>query len=237
MMNIFFIDLDGTIEDSRADMAQAVHKLREQLDLPPLAEADVRPFLNQGMEALYTNCFGDQIDRLVASGASRSEAVAQTASLYEHVYGDHICEETKVYPGIPKALEFMASTGSLVLITNKPERLSVFLLRALGLADYFRFVMGGDSCAACKPDPLPLQLAADRLGYRPGQDRACMIGDSAGDILVASRFGIPSVWCEWGYAAEPGPLVPTYRIQNPSALIPLLSSLLTEAPTGPAGRD
>lgn len=230
MMQIFFIDLDGTIEDSRADMAAAVHKTREKLSLPALEDADIYPFLNQGMETLYRRCFRDHIRRAGADQKSNGSALSEVAKLYEQIYGEAICVDTKVYPGIPKALEFMASAGSVILVTNKPERLSVQLLQALGLQRYFRFVMGGDTCKSSKPDPLPLQLASERLGYRPLQDRAYMIGDSAGDILVASRFGIPSVWCEWGYAAEPGPMVPTYRVQNPTSLIPLVSSLLSEPP-------
>lgn len=230
MMQVFFIDLDGTIEDSRADMAAAVHKAREELSLPARDNADIYPFLNQGMDTLYKHCFGDHFDRVGADRINNGSALSELAQLYERIYGEAICVETKVYPGIPKALEFMASAGSVVLVTNKPERLSVQLLQALGLAGHFRFVMGGDTCESCKPDPLPLQLACERLGYRPGLDRACMIGDSAGDILVASRFGIPSVWCEWGYAREPGPIVPTYRVQNPSSLIPLLSSMLSRNP-------
>ncbi len=218
-MNIFFIDLDGTIEDSRLDMVAAVEQLRSEWQLPPRPKKELLPFVNRGMTQLYENCFDDA-----------KKALSDIAQAYEATYAAGIRDQTKMYEGMEQALEKMSELGKIVLVTNKPEKLSQLLLKSLKIDKYFSVVMGGDSCAKCKPDPLPLQVAVGRLGLddQPGHKwrSAFMIGDSAGDIAVAEAFGIPSVWCSWGYAVEPGAHPPSHRVSTPAELVPLLSQLI-----------
>ena len=107
-------------------------------------------------------------------------------------------------------------------MTNKPEHLSVALLEALELADYFKTIIGGDTCEESKPSAVPLAEAVARCGG----GEAIMVGDSAGDIRCANAYGCPVIWCAWGYSDQPGPLTPHGIAEHPSELPSLIGRLI-----------
>lgn len=189
-MNLVALDLDGTLEDSRDDMVAAVHRVRAKYGAAERASAAIRPHVNRGMPHLYRVCFDD------CGGESVKDA-------YVADYLAHIADTTRLYEGIDDALSALGERATLVVVTNKPERLSDALLEALGVRRHFACVMGGDSAAAPKPSPLPLQVAAERVGFDAGAGRAVMVGDSTGDVRVARGFGAVAVWCAWGYVDAP----------------------------------
>jgi phosphoglycolate phosphatase len=85
--------------------------------------------------------------------------------------------------------------------TNKVEDLSVRLLQALGMEEYFGAVVGSDTINIGKPDPAPYLEAMKRLGV-PAQD-SIMIGDSETDILTARAAGVPVIAVTFGYTQQP----------------------------------
>jgi 2-phosphoglycolate phosphatase len=195
MSHLICLDLDGTLEDSRSDMVAAVHRVRARLGLPSRSHEAVLPWVNRGMEALYRACFDDYLQ----GDAGLSEVRIQ----YETDYLENVAVETRLYPGIAGALKHLSALAPLAAVTNKPERISRRLLDLLGVGNYFKTVIGGDTCAATKPDPLLLKEAAQRSGFDPMKGRAIMIGDTAADIKMGQAFGALTVWCVWGYAQEP----------------------------------
>ena len=75
------------------------------------------------------------------------------------------------------------------------------ILRYFGLRDRFHAVLGGDSLAVRKPDPLHLSVAIEHAG---GQvERAVMVGDSNADVTAARHAGVPSIAVSYGYSSEP----------------------------------
>jgi phosphoglycolate phosphatase len=188
------IDLDGTIEDSRADMVAAARRVRAALSLPARNATEILPHLNGGMPQLYRACFEDF---LVRGGA----AYEQVRAAYESDYLSHVADETRLYAGMAEALSALRELGALACITNKPERISRALLDALGVGDCFSTVVGGDTCAQIKPHPSLLQAAADRCEIDTSRAQVFMIGDSRGDLEMARAFGACSIWCGWGYAS------------------------------------
>jgi phosphoglycolate phosphatase len=211
-MHLIGIDLDGTLEDSRDDMTAVARRVRARLRLPARDDAELRPWVNAGMERLYRACFDDYL--------SQGDAVARLTRVreaYESDYYEHIAVTTRLYAGIAPAVMELARLGALCCITNKPERLSRRLLEALGIAGNFAAIIGGDSCARAKPDPIMLECAAERVGFGPARGRAFMIGDTDGDIELARGFGATSVWCAWGYVAAAG-LRPDHVARSPVEL-------------------
>ena len=191
------LDLDGTLEDSRSDMAAVVHRVREVLGLAPRPDEDVLPWVNRGMDQLYRACFDDYIQ----GDDSRFAAIR---SRYEADYLVNIARETRLYPGIASALERLVKLGSLVVVTNKPERISRRLIEALGVDGFFSTVIGGDTCAKSKPDPMVLDEAARRCGLAAAGGPVVMIGDSTADVRLGRAFGAVTIWCAWGYADVTG---------------------------------
>jgi phosphoglycolate phosphatase len=209
------IDLDGTIEDSRNDMVAAAVRVRRQLGLPARADELLRPHVNGGMEQLYRACFDDFIDR---AHESRLQIVQQA---YEADYLANVRVDTELYDGVADALHGLARLGMLVCVTNKPERISRALLDALGVADVFSSVVGGDSCAQAKPHPIMLQTAALRCGFDRARGSAFMIGDTNADIQLARAFGAHAIWCAWGYVSAPS-VAPDAQARTPYDLVNLV---------------
>ena len=217
---LVFIDLDGTIEDSRADMADAVFQVRYKLDLPELPLSVIDPHLNRGMEHLYRNCFPELFEN--AEGNEQRAALERVKQAYEAHYGAHIADRTRMYAGVPEMLAGLAGRARLVCFTNKPEALSRLLLEALGVSQHFAMIMGGDSCPESKPSTLPMKIARERLYEAGATVPTIMIGDSAGDMRAARDFGARAIWAAWGYAkAAPDP-APDAVAGSPSQVLGLL---------------
>lgn len=196
MSHLICLDLDGTLEDSRSDMVSAVHRVRARLGLPSRSHEAVLPWVNRGMDTLYRACFDDYLQE-------SDGRLAEVRVQYEADYLENVAVETRLYPGIAGALKHLSTLAPLAVVTNKPERISRRLLNLLEVGNYFKTVIGGDTCAAGKPDPLLLKEAAERTGFDPGKGRSIMIGDTAADIQMGQAFGALTVWCVWGYAQEP----------------------------------
>ena len=215
MTHLIALDLDGTLEDSRDDMVAAACKVRADFGVPARAAEVIRPHVNAGMDHLYRAVFDD----VFAHGVTLPEIRAA----YEVRYMSHIADATRLYPGIADALVELSRMGRLACVTNKPEHLSVALLAALGVGHLFAAVIGGDTCVVAKPSPVVLGEASRRVGRTGG---AVMIGDSPADVRCGRSFGAATIWCAWGYAAEPGELAPDRVAREPAALPALVRELV-----------
>lgn len=209
-MILICLDLDGTLEDSRSDMVAVVHRVRNQLGLSPLPDKAIRPWVNKGMDPLYRACFDEYIHK-------EDSLLSDVRSRYETDYFNNVAVETNLYPGIASALEWLVDLGRLVVVTNKPEKISRRLLEALKVDHCFADVIGGDTCAKGKPDPMVLKEAADRVGFTKGEGDVFMIGDTSADLKMGRAFGATTIWCAWGYADDPGE-VPDLVAQTPEEL-------------------
>lgn len=213
--HLIAIDLDGTIEDSRSDMVAAAGRVRSVLGLSPRADELLRPYVNGGMEQLYRACFDDY---LVLGDEARLDEVQRT---YEADYLENVAVETRLYDGMGEALQQLSQLGSVVCVTNKPERISRRLLDALGVGGHFATVIGGDTCAQAKPHPVMLQTAADRCGFDRARGTAFMIGDTNADIQLARAYGAVAVWCAWGYVNAPNE-APDAQARRPAELVDIV---------------
>ena len=217
-MTLIGLDLDGTLEDSRDDMAGAVHRVRAELQLPPRKDAAIRPWVNQGMDQLYRACFDDYL-----RGSDACLSAVRTR--YEADYFDHTACETTLYPGIVQSLEQLAALARLAVITNKPEHISRHLLKELGVDQFFATVIGGDTCDRSKPDRMVLEEAARRSGFDATPRQTLMIGDTTADMKLGRAFGATTIWCAWGYLSAP-PDEHDYKANTPSELPTLVQLAL-----------
>ena len=217
-MRFFFFDLDGTLEDSRDDMANTVNIVRESLGLK-LREINIlKKFVNKGMHELYLNCFDDYLSQK----EDFTLLYEKIKNSYEKNYLDNICVQTKCYEGIEDIIKRFSQKDKVFVITNKPELHSRELLKKLGLYPFITDVMGGDSCNEMKPSSLPLKIVSERHGFCSTSDKAYMIGDSAGDIQSGKGFGAITVWCAWGYNPTPGTDSPHITVNLPNDLLSLV---------------
>ncbi len=189
-------DLDGTLVDSRHDLASAVNALRAELGFEPLAVERVVGMVGRGARVLVQRALAD---RWSDSEPGASARLDRAFERFLDLYFDRCLDETRSYDGVPEMLETLAERFPLAVLTNKPERHTLRVLEGLGLAAWFRSVVGGDTLATRKPDPAGLHLLAGRLGAETG--RTLFVGDSATDGETAKAAGAPLALVAWGFGA------------------------------------
>lgn len=194
MIRAIAFDLDGTLVDSVTDLAAAANVAREALGLAPLPPERVKSFVGDGVAVLVKRAITDD-----PTGEPSAESLEQALASFHAHYGEHLADHTRPYPGVIDGLQqFQAQGLPLAIVTNKPEHHTHKLLQHLGLAGFFRVVMGGDSLPTRKPAPEPLLAVAERLAVEPAE--LLMVGDSENDVLCARAAGCPVVVMRYGYA-------------------------------------
>jgi phosphoglycolate phosphatase len=195
-MRVAIFDLDGTLADTSADLIAAANGALAAAGLgTPLDPARDRSLAFAGGRAM------------LREGLARRDAQdeAEVDRLYPRlleIYAGKLAVHTRTYEGAEAALERLAADGwRLGICTNKPERLAILLLEALGIRERFAAVLGADTLHVRKPDPLHFTETARRIGADPL--RSVMIGDTLTDLTTARRAGVPCVLTGFGFAAEP----------------------------------
>ncbi|MDB5102430.1 MAG: putative Phosphoglycolate phosphatase [Fibrobacteres bacterium] len=173
--------MDGTLADTRRDLALSVNHALTTVGGSPLPLETVVGFVGDGARNLLTRS-------LMAAGngeTSRGEIDDALAAFLEH-YRIHCLGETKPYPGVEASLERLSGYRKAVL-TNKPLEPARKILAGLGLAGHFREVLGGDNPYGQKPDPAGLQhiMKAESVTAR----ETVLIGDGVQDLNAARRAG------------------------------------------------
>jgi len=184
-------DLDGTLLDSAPDMLATANAMRAARGRGPMPLEALRPHVSKGARAMLGAAFAD------VDAAEREAWVPEFLDLYERELGLHGAP----FPGVEAMLAALEAAGTpWGIVTNKPEYLARKLMPLLGWETRCAVLIGGDTLAARKPDPLPLTVAAQRIGVEPS---ACAyVGDDERDILAARAAGMPSVVALWGYRLE-----------------------------------
>jgi 2-phosphoglycolate phosphatase len=221
-------DLDGTLIDSREDLASAVNRVRGELDLAPLPVARVVEMVGKGARNLVRRALSEENPRPPLEEIDR-EGFERAFERFLDLYFERCLERTRPYPGIEVLLDALRESAEpdgaglpLAVVTNKPERHTGKVLRGLGLDRRLRFFLGGDSLPVKKPDPAPLTEAARRLGVAP--ERLLYVGDSEIDAETARRAGSPLVLVQWGFGSpeELAPFDCVLRAERPADIGDLL---------------
>jgi phosphoglycolate phosphatase len=184
-------DLDGTLIDSRADLAGATNHVLRTFGLPEIPPRSVFALVGDGARRL--------VER--ALGPDRADDVDEGVRRFLAYYGEHLLDTTGLYPGVRAALDALGEAGAtLSVLSNKPEGLSRTILAGLGVAASFRAVVGGDTLPTRKPDPAGLDLLR-RLTRTPPA-RMLLVGDSPVDIATARNAGTAFCGVGWGFDLE-----------------------------------
>ena len=188
-----FIDLDGTLLDTIADLAAAANGVRADFGLAPLPQDQLASFVGKGADVLVHRSMTGSID-----GQLDTERFRLARASFDKHYISENGRSAKPYPGVLAGLEKLKAAGlCLACLTNKPQAFTDPLLSAQGLADFFALTLGGDALPRKKPDPLPLTHAAAYFGLAPAQ--CVMVGDSVNDAQAARAAEMPVLLVPYGY--------------------------------------
>ena len=203
-------DLDGTLVDSKADLADSVNAMLERLSLPPRDPAVIQGFIGEGAERLIRRSLGP----------AHEHRYPEAAPVWRDEYGRRLLAKTRLYPGIAEVLR--APPAQRAVITNKPGGFARQILRGLGVADAFQAVVGGDE-APRKPAPDGLLAVCAQLDVAP--DRALLVGDSAVDLATGRAAGVRVCAVTWGLGEHAALAGADYLCSTPPQLGELLGRL------------
>lgn len=205
-------DLDGTLIDSKRDLASSVNAMLEHLHRPPLDDDTIAAYVGSGAGTLVTRALGD--------GTAQPE-IERALDFFLRYYEEHELDTTSLYPDVAPTIAALAHRP-LAILTNKPIRMTRRILDGLGLARYFRAVYGGNSFTTKKPDPLGAATIIREFGVAPAS--VLFVGDSSVDVLTARNAGTQAAAVTYGFGthdrdAHP----PDFYLEGIADLLPIVN--------------
>jgi phosphoglycolate phosphatase len=193
---LIVFDLDGTLIDSRRDIADAANALLEDCGGDPLPEARIGRMVGDGAATLVARAFE-------FSGIERPPDALER---FHALYDQRLLNHTRPYPGLAGILDLLGVRAKLAVLTNKPIAATRRILAGLDLARHFPedAVIGGDGRFPRKPDPAGLRHLIDRAGV--GAESALLVGDSVIDWRVARAASTPVCLARYGFGFERFPV-------------------------------
>jgi phosphoglycolate phosphatase len=205
VFDLYVFDLDGTLVDTRRDIAEAVNHVLQLRARPAVDVVTVISWVGDGLDDMMKRAFQTDERKFV------DELVGEFRSYYT----DHCTDFSYVYEDCSETLTSLHERGAhLSVLTNKPKDLSLELLRRLGLLQHFDHVTGPGDAGLRKPDPSGLLSLIRDTGT--SRERTLMVGDSRNDVLVARNAGVASCGCTFGYIGRDAllELKPSYLIES-----------------------
>lgn len=185
MLELIIFDLDGTLIDSKADIATSVNHALAQENFPTLDQQTIESFVGRGMMHLIRDALGEP---------SEEQAQKVGQNFWSH-YMEHLLDQTYMYPGVVEFLEQFPDIEKAV-VTNKPYAFSKKILEGLKINHHFRWLIGGDSLPHQKPSSKMLDPIFKDLGKKP---HSLMVGDSQIDVDCGKGAGILTCGVTYGF--------------------------------------
>jgi phosphoglycolate phosphatase len=215
MVTAVIYDLDGTLIDSRGDLADSVNAMLAALGLPQRDERQICTFVGEGAERLVRRSLGP----------ANEHRFPEAVKSWRAEYARRLLVRTRPYPGVAELLE--SPPPLRAVLTNKPGGFAREILQGLGLLASLRKVIGGDE-APRKPDPSGLLRLCSDLGSDAA--RTLFVGDHPIDIATGAAAGVPVCAASWGFVEEPElrRANPAHLCHSPAEVVRLLARLSRE---------
>jgi phosphoglycolate phosphatase len=184
-IGLIVFDLDGTLIDSKADIARSVNHALDQEGFSTLPPRTIEGFVGRGLSHLISDALGNP----------KAEDIQRVALAFWAHYMEHLLDETVLYPGVTDFLEKTANLQRAV-VTNKPYIFSKKILEGLKIDHHFRWLIGGDSLSVQKPSPEVFEPIFQDFPKRP---KGIIIGDSQIDIDCGRDAGLLTCGVTYGY--------------------------------------
>lgn len=183
---LIIFDLDGTLIDSKVDIADSVNFTLRELNLKEIPHELIYTYVGNGVEPLIRKALE------TAGGNGIENALA----IFRSYYWDHLLDNTKLYPNVLNIMERLAEIKKAV-VSNKSELFVKKILTGLDIDRYFEIALGGDSLQNKKPHPDTINFVMEKLGVNGSG--TLVVGDSAVDIECGKRAGTYTCGISYGY--------------------------------------
>jgi phosphoglycolate phosphatase len=207
--DLIIFDLDGTLIDSRVDLANSVNHTRLQMGLSSLPPELIFTYIGDGAAMLVQRALGVELEE---------EGVKAALTIFMDHYKQHLLDHTVLYPDVANTLSSLSHLH-LAVLSNKPVGPSMTILEGLQVRDQFVRIYGGDSFEQKKPHPMGIEQILKDTGV--SKERALMVGDSRIDVTTGQNAGVATCGVTYGLASD------TLRGLNPNFLIHQFSKLIS----------
>jgi phosphoglycolate phosphatase len=210
-IDLLIFDLDGTLAETRQDLANAVNYALHKLDKVTLDVPTIASYVGNGV--------GKLLERSLGKEYTPEEYEEAWRFFHEH-YSVHLVDNTCLYPGIKEILEHF-SAKKMAVLSNKSHPYTVTMVERLGISPYFQLVMGSQDGLERKPSPQVILHILKQLDAAPQE--TVIIGDTSNDIEAGQAAGIHTCAVTFGYrsAEEIAPFRPEFTVHRVADLVEL----------------
>lgn len=192
-LKAFIFDLDGTLIDSLADIAESINRMLGARGYPRCEQEIFKQMVGDGMEKL--------VERALPEAVRSAELIKVCVEEYRAHYDTLWNAQTRPYPGIVEMLAELKGRGvKLGVISNKAHRFTVPMTQHFFGADCFDRILGQRNEVPRKPAPDGAHEMAAFLGLKT--DEMAYVGDSGIDMAFAKSSGMQAVGVRWGFRSE-----------------------------------
>jgi phosphoglycolate phosphatase len=223
-------DLDGTLLDSLADIADSANQVLQRLGLPTHPHDDYRYFVGNGVQILMQRLLPEERQQDLELQKRLIDEMVAT-------YRNNWKTKSTLYEGIPEVLSGLADLGiRIAVLSNKPHASTQMCVEHF-LAEFpIEISMGQSADRPHKPHPAGALEIADKLGVEP--ECCVFVGDTATDMETAVAASMYPLGVTWGFRDRDELLQAGARtvIDQPNELILFLEEKGRHDATGsPAG--
>jgi len=216
-IKLLIFDLDGTLIDSRLDLVHSVNATLRHFKRPELPGDVIASYVGDGAPMLIRRALGDPRDETF---------LKEALEYFLTYYRAHKLDHTHVYAGVKEMLAAVQQGNGVVrklaVLSNKPVNPSRAIVEALGLAEFFLSVYGGNSFPTKKPDPEGVQTILCEANA--GAEETLIIGDSDIDVLTGRNAGLWTCGVTYGFAPQTLSLAPPdVMVDSPGELAELFA--------------
>ncbi|MEC4680464.1 MAG: HAD-IA family hydrolase [Nitrospirota bacterium] len=207
---VLLFDFDGTLIDSKVDIATAVNLTLGDLGLPLRSMEEIYGFVGDGVKQLLR----------LSVGEDKQDDYDRALKIFREHYLEHCVKTTRWYPGVWEVLQHYHDRRK-VIVTNKSLEYTLAIVEGLQAGHLFQHVEAPRDTTELKPEPVMLERAIEQLGADP--EHTVMIGDSTNDVRAAQAAGIRACAVGYGYGSRERvtALRPDFYCEKPHDLIDL----------------
>lgn len=216
MKRLVIFDLDGTLLNTIADLAQSTNYALSRLGYPTHEESAYNLMVGNGINKLFERALPE---------AERCEAnVLRVRAEFVPYYNLHNADKSRPYPGIPELLQHLQQAGiRLAVASNKYQAATEQLIARYFPSIHFSAVLGQREGIPTKPDPSIVEEIVASTALSKAE--VLYVGDSGVDMQTANNAAVEACGVTWGFRprAELEAQHPAHIIDQPAEILHLIN--------------
>ncbi len=185
-VDLIIFDLDGTLVDSRQDIVNGINFMLKQLSFREKPFDEIISYVGRGVEELVKDSIGKD----------KFELRLKALDIFKNYYKMHPADYAYIYPGVKDMLVYFDGKDKAV-ITNRNHNSSITMLEKMGVAGFFKSIIGDDNTSCLKPSRCQFDRLFEEINVRDRQ-KVLMVGDMDIDVLAGKASGIATCAVTYG---------------------------------------